>query len=89
LLLAGCASTPEPAVVYVPQEVKVPVKTYCAPDAALLEPLKAAPPVFIASCPPATSGLDQDGEKRLMAMLWELKQRVRAWEAHDVGCRGD
>jgi len=88
VLLAGCASAPEPTIIREPVEVHVAVPVHCEPPAELMAPLTVDLPEFVPASPPATSGLTPDGERKLMTLIWTLTQRLEAWKAHAAECRG-
>lgn len=91
LVLAGCAGKappPERITVREPVEVRIPVPVPCKAPPELLAPIEIALPEFVATCPPASSGLTPDGERHLQLLIVEHQKRLRAWRAHDTECRG-
>lgn len=92
VMLAGC-SRQEPRVERItirePIEVAVPVLMPCKPEPGLLTPIGADLPEFVASCPPASSGLTPENEKKLQKLLVAHAQRLRAWRAWAEECGAD
>lgn len=88
-LIAGCAG-PEPRVERItirePVEVAVPVPVPCSIEPALLAPMAVELPEFVATCPPASSGLTPEGERKLQRLLVAHAQRIRAWQAWAESC---
>jgi hypothetical protein len=86
LAFVGCGAKqiPAPTIVreVVTVEVKVPVLVERVPPSALLEPVTAPLPVFVApSDPKASSALTPENERLLLALIEDLLARIAAWKA--------